>query len=205
MNYTIAILGDSGVGKTTFLERHTTGRFIRDHTPTTQMTAHQLVFHTTHGVVNLRVLEFPSQTTCDEIRALIRHPCFQLDAVIIMFDRLDADRHGGDRMTGSSSSDDRLRSSTLENSAVILSQIPIGFPTVMVSNKNDIPQKSVSVRKVYRILNSLQRQDGYLWVEVSARSNYNFEKPFLYLLRKLVNDDQLNFVSVSASSPRSDI
>ena len=39
------------------------------------------------------------------------------------------------------------------------------------------------------------------YYEISAKSNYNFEKPFLYLARKLVGDPNLHFVEAPALAP----
>ena len=33
-----------------------------------------------------------------------------------------------------------------------------------------------------------------LYYDISAKSNYNFEKPFLWLAKKLANDNALGFV-----------
>ena len=39
------------------------------------------------------------------------------------------------------------------------------------------------------------------YYDVSAKSNYNFEKPFLWLARKLVGDPNLEFVAMPALQP----
>jgi hypothetical protein len=36
---------------------------------------------------------------------------------------------------------------------------------------------------------------------VSAKSNYNFEKPFLWMVRKLVGDSNLEFIKMPALHP----
>jgi GTP-binding nuclear protein Ran len=40
-----------------------------------------------------------------------------------------------------------------------------------------------------------------MYYEISAKSNYNFEKPFLYLARKLTMDPTLEFVEAPAMPP----
>ncbi|CAK9133974.1 unnamed protein product, partial [Ilex paraguariensis] len=42
---------------------------------------------------------------------------------------------------------------------------------------------------------------GNKYYEISAKSNYNFEKPFLYLARKLAGDPNLHFVESPALAP----
>ena len=50
-------------------------------------------------------------------------------------------------------------------------------------------------QQYYLIFISLQYYD------ISAKSNYNFEKPFLWLARKLVGDPNLEFVGKPALEP----
>lgn len=42
---------------------------------------------------------------------------------------------------------------------------------------------------------------GFQYYDVSAKSNYNFEKPFLWLARKLTGDPNLDFVAMPALQP----
>lgn len=39
------------------------------------------------------------------------------------------------------------------------------------------------------------------YYDISAKSNYNFEKPFLWLARKLIGDANLEFVAMPALAP----
>lgn len=39
------------------------------------------------------------------------------------------------------------------------------------------------------------------YYDISAKSNYNFEKPFLWLARKLVGDANIEFVAMPALQP----
>ena len=48
---------------------------------------------------------------------------------------------------------------------------------------------------VYKILFLIKYYD------ISAKSNYNFEKPFLWLARKLAGDMNLEFVAMPALNP----
>ncbi|OBS58038.1 hypothetical protein A6R68_10834 [Neotoma lepida] len=41
----------------------------------------------------------------------------------------------------------------------------------------------------------------YHYYDISAKSNYNFEKPFLWLARKLIGDPNLEFVAMPALAP----
>lgn len=41
----------------------------------------------------------------------------------------------------------------------------------------------------------------FQYYDISAKSNYNFEKPFLWLLRKLVGDPNLELAEMPALEP----
>ena len=45
------------------------------------------------------------------------------------------------------------------------------------------------------------RKKNLQYYEISAKSNYNYEKPFLYLARKLTGDAHLAFVEEVALPP----
>ena len=49
----------------------------------------------------------------------------------------------------------------------------------------------------------VRRCSGLLlqYYDISAKSNYNFEKPFLWLARKLTGDSNLEFVEMPALAP----
>lgn len=48
---------------------------------------------------------------------------------------------------------------------------------------------------------TFHRKKNLQYYEISAKSNYNFEKPFLYLARKLTGDTHLTFVEEVALPP----
>merc|ERR1739845_291644 len=45
------------------------------------------------------------------------------------------------------------------------------------------------------------RKKNLQYYDISAKSNYNFEKPFLWLARKLIGDPNLEFVAMPALVP----
>ena len=70
------------------------------------------------------------------------------------------------------------------------------IPLVIVGNKVDIKDRKVRAKNI-----TFHRKKNLQYYDISARSNYNFEKPFLYLARKLVRDNNLNFVEAPALLP----
>jgi GTP-binding nuclear protein Ran len=55
------------------------------------------------------------------------------------------------------------------------------IPTVLVGNKVDVKDRKVKAKQIV-----YPRKHGIQYYDVSAKSNYQFEKPFLWLLRKIV-------------------
>lgn len=56
-------------------------------------------------------------------------------------------------------------------------------------------------RKVKTGAVTFHRKKNLQYFEISAKSNYNFEKPFLWLARKLVGNPSLEFVAAPALKP----
>ncbi|KAM2968102.1 hypothetical protein FF1_028283 [Malus domestica] len=54
------------------------------------------------------------------------------------------------------------------------------IPIVLCGNKVDVKNRKVKAKQV-----TFHRKKNLQYYEISAKSNYNFEKPFLYLARKL--------------------
>lgn len=55
------------------------------------------------------------------------------------------------------------------------------IPIVLVGNKVDVKDRKVKAKAI-----TFHRKKNLQYYDISAKSNYNFEKPFLYLARKLV-------------------
>lgn len=68
--------------------------------------------------------------------------------------------------------------------ALILTSMAIrvceNIPIVLCGNKVDVKNRQVKAKMV-----TFHRKKNLQYYEISAKSNYNFEKPFLYLARKL--------------------
>ena len=62
-------------------------------------------------------------------------------------------------------------------------------------------QVEIKDRKVKAKQITFHRKKNLQYYDISAKSNYNFEKPFLWLARKLSGDNQLHFVEAPALQP----
>jgi GTP-binding nuclear protein Ran len=64
-----------------------------------------------------------------------------------------------------------------------------GIPVVLVGNKVDVKDRKVKARQIL-----FPRKHGIQYYDISAKSNYQFEKPFVWLLKKLLEDPNLQLV-----------
>ncbi len=70
------------------------------------------------------------------------------------------------------------------------------IPIVLTGNKVDIRDRKVKAKTV-----TFHRKKNLQYYDISAKSNYNFERPFLWLAQKLVGDSALQFVAATALLP----
>ena len=70
------------------------------------------------------------------------------------------------------------------------------IPIVLTGNKVDIKDRKVKAKSIV-----FHRKKNLQYYDISAKSNYNFEKPFLWLARKLIGDPNLEFVAMPAMAP----
>src|SRR5436190_17568340 len=71
-----------------------------------------------------------------------------------------------------------------------------GIPIVLCGNKVDVKDRKVKAKTI-----TFHRKKNLQYFDISAKSNYNFEKPFLWLARKLVGNQSLEFVASPALAP----
>jgi GTP-binding nuclear protein Ran len=143
--FKIAILGAKGCGKSAWMRRHATGKFLKDPIP---LSACELNFVTNKGIYRVIL----SEGKCER------------DASIYMMDLTKPQ--------------DELK---------IEKRLKKCFgPKVLCGNKCD--------RKVAKTPLAFVRSLKETYFDISAKSNYNFEKPFLYLLRELTGFPDLEFV-----------
>ena len=59
-------------------------------------------------------------------------------------------------------------------------------PIVLTGNKVDVKERKVKAKAI-----TFHRKKNLQYYDISAKSNYNFEKPFLWLARKLTGNASL--------------
>ena len=70
------------------------------------------------------------------------------------------------------------------------------IPMVLCGNKVDQKDRKVKAKQI-----TFHRKKNIQYFDISAKSNYNFEKPFLWLARKLSGENGLEFTEMPAMAP----
>jgi len=174
--YKLILVGDGGTGKTTFVKRHLTGEFEKKYVATLGVEVHPLDFHTNFGKIRFNVWDTAGQEKFGGLRDgyYIQGKC-----AIIMFD-----------VTA------RVTYKNVPNWHRDLVRVCEGIPIVLCGNKVDVKDRKVKVKQI-----TFHRKKNLQYYDISAKSNYNFEKPFLWLGRKLLNEPNLTLVEAPALKP----
>jgi hypothetical protein len=67
------------------------------------------------------------------------------------------------------------------------------IPIVLCGNKADIKDRKVKAKSIV-----FHRKNNMQYYDISAKSNYNFEKPFLWIAQKLAGDPNIQFTAMPA-------
>lgn len=67
-----------------------------------------------------------------------------------------------------------------------LTRVCENVPTVLVGNKVDEKDRKVRVKQI-----NFHRTRNVQYYDISAKSNYQYEKPFVWILRTLAGDSNL--------------
>merc|ERR1711975_181206 len=170
------LVGDGGVGKTTFVKRHVTGEFEKKYVATIGVEVHPLNFDTNRGRICFNVWDTAGQ---EKFGGLRDGYYIQGQCAIIMFDVTS-----------------RVTYKNVPNWHRDLVRVCENIPIVLVGNKVEIKDRKVKVKQI-----NFHRKKNLGYYDISAKSNFNYEKPFLYLAKKLVGDPHLTFVDTVALAP----
>jgi len=172
----LLLVGDGATGKTTFVKRHTTGEFEKKYIATVGVEVRPLPFHTNYGQIVFNVWDTAGQEKFGGLRDgyYIAGQC-----AIVMFDVTN-----------------RMTYKNVPNWHRDIVRVCENIPIVICGNKVDIKDRKVKAKNI-----TFHRKKNLQYYDISARSNYNFEKPFLYLARKLVGNQNLTFVEAPALAP----
>ncbi|XP_033748005.1 GTP-binding nuclear protein ran-1-like [Pecten maximus] len=168
--FKLIVVGDGGVGKTTFVKRHLTGEFEKKYIATIGAEVHPMKFYTTRGEIQFDVWDTAGQEKYGRLRDgyYIQGQC-----AIIMFDVTS-----------------RITYRNVPDWYRDLSRVCVNVPMVLCGNKVDVKDRKVPAKLI-----RFHRKHNLQYYDLSAKSNYNYEKPFLWLARQLVGDPQLQFAA----------
>jgi GTP-binding nuclear protein Ran len=83
-----------------------------------------------------------------------------------------------------------------KNSYRDLTRVCENIPIVLCGNKVEVKDRKVKAKQI-----TFHRKKNLQYFEISAKVNYNFEKPFLWIARKLAGNNDLQFVEAPALAP----
>ena len=169
--FKILLLGDGGVGKTTLLKRHLDGEFIKKYDATLGVEVYTLTFQTNYEQITLSIWDCAGQ---EKFSGILNEHYKDSMGAIVMFD-----------LTSKLS---------FKNVNQWIKSINNKIPIVICGNKCDIGLDNIKVSEAD--ITSLVF-NKYQYYHISAKSNHNYEKPFLYLARQLTGHDDLLFIESS--------
>ena len=176
--FKLLLVGDGHVGKTSFVSRHLTGEFPKKYDPTLGVAVKTLDFHTNRGPLKFRCWDCAGQQSWTQDGYYIKGQC-----AIIMFDVCS-----------------RLSYKHVSNWHRDITRVcGNNIPIVLVGNKVDLrcgDRGEVTAKSI-----TFHRKKNQPYFDISVKSNYNIEKPFLWLARKLAHDPQLSFVEAPYVPP----
>jgi GTP-binding nuclear protein Ran len=171
--FKLLLVGDGGVGKTTFVKRHKTGEFEKKYVATMGVEVHPIPFFTNLGPIIFNCWDTAGQ---EKLGGLRDGYYIGGQAAIIMFD-----------VTA------RVTYKSVPHWHKDLVRVCETIPIVLVGNKVDCKDRKVKPKDIF-----FHRKKNLQYYDISAKSNYNFEKPFLYIARKVTGTADLAFVETPA-------
>lgn len=167
MSYKVVFVGDGGVGKTCFLHRLLTGHFDYRYIATTGYVFSNFVLNSNYGEIELRCCDCAGQNKFGGSRFSYYEGA---DAAVVMFDLTSRQTY---KNAGKWYDDVRK----------ICPEIPI----VLCGNKCELDRK-VASKEI-----TIHRKYGINYYDISAKTLYNQDKPFLQLARQLTGREDLVF------------
>lgn len=137
---------------------------------------HPLLFNTNFGPIQFNVWDTAGQEKFGGLRDgyYINGQC-----AIIMFDVTS-----------------RITYRSVPNWHRDLTRVCENIPVVLCGNKVEVKDRKVKAKQI-----TFHRKKNLQYFEISAKVNYNFEKPFIWLAKKLSGNNNVQFVEAPALRP----
>eukprot|EP00483_Globobulimina_turgida_P008857 UN08875 len=175
--FKVVVIGDGGVGKTCFLNRHKCGDFDKKYVPPIGCEVLPLTFYTSVGAVIFNCWDTAGQ---EKFGGLRDGYYVGAKAAIIMFDVTT-----------------RITYKSISQWHRDLTRVCENIPIVLCGNKVDIKDRKVKPKHILFHRKKVNMQ----YYDISAKSNYNFEKPFLWIIKKLSGNNNVKYTQEPALEP----
>jgi GTP-binding nuclear protein Ran len=168
-SYKLILVGDGSTGKTTFIKRHKEGEFEKKYIPTVAVEIRRLCFETNKGKIIFECWDTAGQ---EKLGGLRDGYYIHANCGIIMFDVTS-----------------RITYKNVPTWHKDISRVCENIPLVLCGNKVDLKNnRHVRPKDI-----TFHRKNNLQYYEISAKSNYNYDKPFLSLLKSMFGRD-IHFV-----------
>lgn len=172
----VCIVGDGGVGKSTFVKRHRTGDFEKKYIATMGVEVSPIRFATSAGPITFNIWDCAGQEQFGGLRDGYWMGC---NFFMVFFDvtSLNSYKNAEGWICSIIDSNPKAR-------------------IVLCGNKVDCRARQVMPSQIL-----LHRKYQIPYFDISSKTNYNFEKPFLALIRYAFNNEQIHEVEMPPVVP----
>ncbi len=164
--FKIIVVGDAGVGKTTFIKRHRTGEFEAKYVPTLGAEVHKMTYQTNlHSEVVLNLWDCSGSDQFSDMKKTFYAGA---DGAIVFFDV--------------------CQRTSYKNASLYIREIRENcgnIPIFLCGNKVDSVDRKVRPKDI----NLHRDMNLSAYYDISAKSNFNFEKPFIKMSSVLLGYD----------------
>ena len=164
----IILVGEGGVGKTTYINRYLNGDFTKAYVATLGVDVNPILFETNRGLACLNIWDCAGQ---ERFGGMGSGYFTGAKGAIVMFDTRSI-----------------LSFRSIDSWVAKIRETCGDIPVVLCGNKVDIPERKIQSSQTKHVTLGLHK-----YYDISVKGCYNTEKPFLSLLRKLEGDEAIAF------------
>lgn len=175
--FKVCLIGDAACGKTTFVKRHMTGEFEKRYLATLGVEVTEMPLFTNKGEIILSLWDTAGQEKFSGLKT-----GYYTDADLAIF-FLDLTN--------------RITYKNIDSWIREFKSVCPNSPIIIVGNKADIKERKVKCSQI----TTLKNKYDCLYFDISAKSNYNYEKPLLFACRILTKENDLLFTEAPAILP----
>lgn len=162
-DYKLILVGDSNVGKTTFIKKFFDKRFEEQYIQSNNIKVYPLKFYTKTCIINFNVWDIPGKGIYNIGDTFLKGS----SCAIIIFDRTNSNSY--------------LNIKYWYNK---ICKKCYNIPVAIVGNKSDLKNILIHTPAYYLDIN-------LMYFDISVKNDHNIEIPFLWLIRNLEKDSGL--------------